>query len=106
MEDRAIAVRKLFEEHERRAHGRSWSLEEVALGMVGDVGDLAKLIQAWEGVREVDDVRTKLEHELADVLWSIIIIAGRCQIDLEASFARTMDEIEKFLSESDGAPDA
>jgi NTP pyrophosphatase (non-canonical NTP hydrolase) len=102
--DRGLAIRQLFEEYERRAYGRPWSLEEVALGMVGDVGDLAKLIQGWERVREVEDVRTRLEHELADVFWSIIVIAARCEIDLETSFVRTMDEIEKSLNESGLAP--
>jgi NTP pyrophosphatase (non-canonical NTP hydrolase) len=55
----------------------------LALGLVGDVGDLAKLVQAAEGVREIEDVKTKLEHELADILWSIIVIADRSGVDLE-----------------------
>ena len=50
----------------------------------------------------LDDVRTKLEHELADVLWSIISIATLCEIDLQASFSRTMDEIESLLTKSGG----
>jgi NTP pyrophosphatase (non-canonical NTP hydrolase) len=97
---RSLAIRRLFEEYEREAYGRPWSLEEVALGLVGDVGDLAELIQAREGVRKIEDLRSKLEHELADVLWSVIIIAAECEIDLEASFTRTMDGIEKSLSEA------
>jgi len=38
-----------------------------------------------------------LEHELADVLWSVIVIADRCGIDLETAFARTMDELGERL---------
>lgn len=67
--ERAREVRRLFEAVERDAYGRSWSLEELALGLGGDVGDLAKLVQAREGVRKIDDVQTRLDHELADVLW-------------------------------------
>jgi NTP pyrophosphatase (non-canonical NTP hydrolase) len=100
MADRALAIRRLFEDYERRTYGRPWSLEELTLGLVGDVGDLVKLIQAAEGVREVEEVQTKLEHELADVLWSIIVIADRSEVNLEASFVRTMDELEEFLSDS------
>ena len=100
MADRALAIRRLFEEYERRKYGRPWSLEELALGLVGDVGDLAKLVQAAGGVREIEDVKTKLEHELADILWSIIVIADRSGVDLEEGFARTMDELEDFLGDS------
>jgi len=53
-------------------------------------------------VVSLDDVRTKLEHELADVLWSIISIAILCEIDLQASFSRTMDEIESLFTKSGG----
>ena len=68
------------------------------LGLVGDIGDLAKLIQAREGVRHLaDDVQKALAHELSDVLWMVIVIAAKCDIDVEASFATTMDEIEATL---------
>jgi hypothetical protein len=42
--DRPLAIRRLFEDYERRTYGRPWSFEEVALGLAGDVGDLAKLV--------------------------------------------------------------
>ena len=95
MTDRALETRALYEAHERRTHGRAWSTEELTLGLVGDVGDLAKLVQAAEGVRTIDDVDSKLAHELADILWSTIVIADRLGIDLEASFVVTMEELEQ-----------
>jgi hypothetical protein len=52
MQERALSVRQRYEAHERDRNGRPWSLEELTLGLVGDIGDLAKLIQANEGVRE------------------------------------------------------
>jgi NTP pyrophosphatase (non-canonical NTP hydrolase) len=97
--DRALEVRRLLEEHEKRTYGRPWSLEELVLGLMGDIGDLAKLVQAAQGVREIEDVQAKLEHELADLLWSILVIAHRSDIDLEAGFSRTMDEIEHRLAQ-------
>ncbi len=62
------------------------------------MGDLAKLIQAHEGVRQIDGARAALEHELADVLWSVIVIANRCNVDLGAAFASMMDELERALA--------
>jgi NTP pyrophosphatase (non-canonical NTP hydrolase) len=98
MSDRALEVRAYLEDHERRSHGRPWTTEELTLGLVGDVGDLAKLIQAHEGVRASEGTNAKLRHELADILWSVIVIASRCGVDLEASFFETMDEIQRTVS--------
>lgn len=79
---------------------RFLTLEELALGLVADVGDLAKLVQAREGVRKVDDVQAHLEHELADVL--LIVIAEQCDVDLEHAFATTMDELVQTLAQPPG----
>ncbi len=65
MTRRALALREAYEAHERSVYGRSWSLPELTLGLVGDVGDLAKLVQAHEGVREIENASDSLGHELA-----------------------------------------
>lgn len=64
--ERALAIRKLYEEHEKRLYGSSWTSEEIALGFVGDVGDLAKLVIAENGKRDIPDIKKEMEHELAD----------------------------------------
>jgi NTP pyrophosphatase (non-canonical NTP hydrolase) len=105
MTARALAVQTLYEDFEQRTYGRAWSLEELTLGLIGDVGDLAKLIQAHEGVREIDDVAARLGHELADVLWSVIVIADRAGVDLTAAFETTMDALEQDLCGDVAPPD-
>jgi len=45
-------------------------------------------------VRAIEHVEERLEHELADVLWSVIVLAERCGIDLEAAFVQTMGELD------------
>ena len=94
---RALEVRERYAAFEERTYGRQWSLQDLTLGLVGDVGDLVKLVQAHEGVRAVENARPALEHELADVLWSLLVIAKRCDVDLEKAFARTMDELDAAL---------
>ena len=49
--ERAREIRQRYGEVELEKYGRRWTTEEIALGLVGDVGDLAKLIQAQAGVR-------------------------------------------------------
>ena len=95
---RALEVRQQYSEWERDKYGRPWTREELALGLVGDVGDLMKLVQAQEGVRHIPDARAKLGHELADCLWSLLVLADLYGIELERAFLRTMDELEAQLS--------
>jgi NTP pyrophosphatase (non-canonical NTP hydrolase) len=95
--ERAVSVRAQYAQFERRQYGAAWTPEELALGLVGDVGDLAKLVMAEQGRRIIPDSRNRLAHELADCLWSILVLAEVHQIDLEQAFLATMDEIETHL---------
>ncbi|MBI5824508.1 MAG: nucleotide pyrophosphohydrolase [Chloroflexi bacterium] len=96
--ERALNIRKQYEKKEEYLYGASWTNEEITLGFIGDVGDLAKLIIAENGKRNIPNSREKLEHELSDCLWSIIVLANAHKIDLEKSFSKTMDEIEKQIN--------
>ena len=95
---RAKHIRQLYAEYEQSQYGRSWTREEILLGFIGDVGDLSKLILANEGVRQIDDAKDKLAHELADCLWSIIVIAELYEVDLEQAFLKTMNELEDSIN--------
>lgn len=94
---KAVVVRKKYAQHEQNSYGKAWSTQDIMSGFVGDVGDLSKLIQAKNGMRTIDNVDTKLKHELADCLWSIIVLAQECDVDLESSFVETMEQIENKL---------
>ena len=97
---RAIEIRKQYEEKEVQLYGSSWTSEEIALGFVGDVGDLAKLVIAENGKRDIANSNEKLAHELSDCLWSVIVLAQIHDIDLESSFINTMNELEMHLLEN------
>ncbi len=97
LQQKALEIRRLYAGWEQKKYGRSWTSEEIALGFVGDVGDLAKLIGAMNGVRDIPDAREKIAHELADCLWSIIVLSDQLGIDLETSFWKTMDELELHI---------
>ena len=98
LEKSALQLNELYEQQEIKKYGRVWTTEELALGFVGDVGDLAKLIQANAGIRDIDDCKAKLGHELSDCLWSIIVLANKCAIDLEAEFVRNTKELAEYVS--------
>jgi NTP pyrophosphatase (non-canonical NTP hydrolase) len=98
LESVALRLNELYEQLETKRNGRSWTTQELALGFVGDVGDLAKLIQAHVGVRAIDDHNAKLAHELSDCLRSILVLANKCGIDLEANFLRNIGELTEHVS--------
>lgn len=97
MQARARAVRARYADLERAAYGRSWTTEEIMLGFLGDVGDLAKLVQGKAGVRPRADLDEALAHELADCLWSVLTLADAYGVDLEAAFTSTMDGLDAHL---------
>lgn len=98
LEKSALQLNDLYEQLEIKRYGRIWTTEELALGFVGDVGDLAKLIQANAGIRDIDNYKEKLGHELSDCLWSIIVLANKCGIDLKAEFVKNTGELAEYLS--------
>ncbi|TWD84171.1 MazG-like nucleotide pyrophosphohydrolase family protein [Kribbella amoyensis] len=98
MVERARSVRASYAAVEAERYGRAWNREELMLGFLGDVGDLAKLVQGKEGVRPRDDLDEALAHELADCLWSVLVLADAYQVDLEGAFTRTMDELDQHLA--------
>lgn len=95
---RAIAIRKLYKKLEINKYGRTWTDEEIALGLVGDIGDLMKLVQGKNKIRNISNIDSKIAHELSDCLWSILVLSDIYNIDLEKSFLETMDELEKKIN--------
>jgi NTP pyrophosphatase (non-canonical NTP hydrolase) len=94
---RALSIRKLIRQYEEQNFGTSWTNEELALGFVGDVGDLVKLVMAQNRRRNIPEAESKLAHELADCLWSIIVLADGHGVDLEKAFLKTMDDLENHF---------
>ncbi len=94
---KALEVRKKYAEFEAKKYGKSWSTQDLLTGFVGDVGDLSKLIQAKNGTRSIENIDEKLKHELADCLWSIIVLSDAHNIDLENAFIETMEELKQKI---------
>ena len=95
----ALRVHDLYDELNLKDRGRVWTREEFMLGFVGDVGDLAKLVMAEEGARAMPGDRAALGHELADCMWSVLILAHKYDIDLAGDFSRTMADLEQAITQ-------
>ncbi|MBS0632495.1 MAG: nucleotide pyrophosphohydrolase [Verrucomicrobia bacterium] len=101
---RAQTIRQLYDEQARRDGRRPWTAAEFAQGFAGDVGDLMKLVMAKQGLRPAPtgkpDLDAALAHELADCLWSVLVLADLHGINLEQAFAATMNRLERKLHQA------
>ena len=90
-------VRYRYDDLDGKRYGRTWTTEEVMLGFVAGVGDLAKLVQGKAGVRRAADLDANVAHKLADCLWSVFALADTYGVDLKDAFMSTMTSIEQHL---------
>lgn len=97
MQAQARAVRAQYAQMEEARYGRQWNHEELMLGFLGDVGDLAELVQGKAGVRPREDLDEAIAHELADCLWSVLSLADSYDVDLEVAFVSTMTTLREYL---------
>lgn len=100
MQELAIEVKDTYRERGKLGGEMPWTVSEYMAGFVGDVGALSKLIMVKQGYREGTDIVNKIPHELADCLWSILVIANELEIDLEEAFLRTLRQLNQGISEA------
>jgi NTP pyrophosphatase (non-canonical NTP hydrolase) len=98
LQARAVAISELYDQDNEATGRTAWTTGDLALGFVGDVGDLAKLVMAVDGRRDIENARTRLGHELADCLWSVLVLADRYNIDLAAEFTHMTNTLETKLT--------
>ncbi|MBX4201896.1 nucleotide pyrophosphohydrolase [Candidatus Saccharibacteria bacterium] len=91
LQDRAMEIRRRYAQIEKQRDGVSWGATKMADGLQKDVQDLVEILQA----KKLD--QKKLNHELADCLWSVLVIARKVNVDLERAFWTTMLELDNRL---------
>lgn len=99
--ERSIKIKQAYDLLNRVEGAKKWGPNEYLQGLMGDLGDLSKLIMAKKGYRfdQKTNVDEALALELADCLWSIIIIADEFDIDLEDEFVKTIKKLESKISD-------
>ncbi len=97
LSQRAWQIANLYDEKNKKDWHKKRDIEQYMSWMVGDIGDLQKLIMAKQWYRHKEHIDELLQHELSDVLWSLLVIAYKLDIDLEQSFLQTMDDLEQKI---------
>ena len=91
LQKRALEIRAKYEKFETQKYGQPWTRERLVQGFSKDVTDLLEITSA----PHLDS--KKLRHELADCLWSVLIIAKKYDVDLGDAFLATMNELDERL---------
>lgn len=98
MTTKALEVRELYDKLNQEQRNIEWNGQDLMAGFVGDVGSLSKIIMAKHGLRAMENVEAKLAHELADCLWSVLVLAEKYDVNLEAEFLKTMGELKERIA--------
>ncbi len=96
LENTAIRVKDAYDQLNVKKGERKWSYLEYVQGLVGDIGDLMKVLMAKSNLREYKGELDKdIKHEISDCLWSLIIIARELEIDLPKEFNSQMSDLSE-----------
>ena len=96
--EKVLHIEALYAERKKETSAKQWTAEETYAGMVSDMGDLGRLVLAKEGFREMPDTEKNLPHELAELLYAILLLANRYNIDLSKAFLDEIARLQQRLS--------
>lgn len=106
LQKRALEIANRYDDYNRMNNQNRWDFQDYVAGLVGDVGDLSKLAMAAANKREIKgDVIRDIEHELNDILWSVLVLYYlHDRTDVTTSFMKAMEELEQKLQNKQNHP--
>jgi NTP pyrophosphatase (non-canonical NTP hydrolase) len=97
LQEKALFIKNYYKQLQLDKGLEPWTPSDYMAGFVTDIGELSEYVAGKKGIRKVDDVDQKLEHELCDCLYSVIVLAEEFGIDLSEAFGRNMDELAERI---------
>jgi NTP pyrophosphatase (non-canonical NTP hydrolase) len=103
----AIDVKNLYDRLNKKAGQSIWTAEDYLSGLMGDIGDLHKLLMAKNNKRSYKGkdmtLDQAIEHEMADILWSVFVLAEAHGVDVDKAFTTTMAKLKTDIDGKLGA---
>lgn len=94
LQERAMEISRRYDARSKSLDGTTWDTKKLARGFKKDVSDLIEILEAGNLNRR------KLNHELGDCLWSVLVIARKLGVDIEREFWTTMEEIDQRFKDN------
>lgn len=95
LQRRAMEIANHYDDYNRKIGRKGWDPRDYVEGLVGDVGDLLKAVMAVHDRRDLEKPLDKVEYELNDILWSLLMLFYFFRIPPDKSFMAAMDKLEK-----------
>jgi len=106
MKTACLEVQDLYDQFNKKSNEDIWTADDYLDGLMGDIGDLHKLVMAKNNKRGYKAANHKnmtvdeaIAHELSDVIWSVVIIADKYKIDLEQSVLNNMKQLKAGIQQ-------
>lgn len=100
--ERARRVRGLYHRIEAEKEGSVWDVKDDMLGLVNDIGTTSRLVMAVTEGRWAPegDAGELLRGKLAELLWWVLVLADRLDVDIADAYESTLGDIESRLEEA------
>jgi NTP pyrophosphatase (non-canonical NTP hydrolase) len=110
LNDQSATIGDLRTQVEAFVTERDWtqfhSLKNLSMAIAVEAAELMEHFM-WDNENSMEDKRTEIEHELADIIIASFAFANRCNIDVTTALLRKLDlnkkkyPIEKAKGQSD-----
>jgi NTP pyrophosphatase (non-canonical NTP hydrolase) len=96
----SLEIKKNYDQINYYDGHKKWQVADYTMGMIGDCGDLCKLVMAKNKLRRSknENLDQDIEHELVDILWSLVVIADELNIDLENAATVQLDKLKQGVT--------
>ena len=97
LQKKSIEIKELYEQIEKKVSGKSWTRGELSRALIADIGAAMKLMMAEDGLRIIDDSKEKLTHEMGDIIWAVLVLCSKYNIDAQEALLGTLKELEERI---------
>src|SRR3989339_646722 len=87
-------IKSAYAELNRKKGRPVFKVKDYSDVFVGDVGDLVKFLGSYSR-RPSKEILKNIEHELADCLWSVLVISDELGVDIEKEFLINMEYLKQ-----------
>ncbi len=102
LNERTQRLKRDYDNLRRKQGEKPWMSTDYAEALVGDIGDLMKLIVRRRRKGAGKDVDRDIAKELSDCLYMIVALSQELGIDLEKEYEVNLEFLEQQLKEKEG----
>ena len=99
IQEHALAIKQKYDKLNIQNGQKVWGTTEFCQGLMGDFGDLIKLLMAKDNLRSTKSLNLEqdITHEMCDLLWSVLVLANELNVPLAESFPKWAKELSQKI---------